>query len=790
MKRFLLSFFVLPLLCVFNEAAAQSCNIGSVVISNNRVIDANGNDGICRATFDASFTINNASGNNDYIFIQTFIQTAIKNGVEQPNPNPNPNYFGCSNGTPSQTTPPDTQAEIGNPLLNIVIDNSGATPTFATTYLVAPGVIGIRGVVTASQIEREDLGNGNFRFTLKGLQIDMPYECTTGTEYTYTSNVFTTTAENLSVVNCVNCGVTTSVPSLDVSGTLNCDDATINFNNFSNTAMTVNYSLYSDVDGDGFLTPSTNGGQDLLISSSSITVSANTTETVNTTIPNTYRGKDVLVAVNLGAGQLVHKLTTLACPTQSCNIGNIMIQNPRVTDNSGSDGICRATFDATFTIANNSNNRYIFIQTYVASATQNGVPVPQDQLPNTSPNHFGCTGGEATQTAPPRTPAEVGSPLLNIVIDNSGTTPVLSTTYLLSSGIPVRGVLPTSQIQKQVLSNGEIRFIITGLQLDMPYECTTNTEYTFATNIFTTATTNATAVNCVNCSVATPLPTLQVSGTTNCNVVTTNFNNGSSQSLTLNYSLYSDVNEDGILLPTTEGGQDLLITTGTVTVASGQTSSQTFTLPNSFRGKDVFVAVNIGNGQLVQLLPTIECALPVTFKSFNAKRMNTNVNLSWETAMESNNKGFSVQRNTGRGWIDVAFIESKAPGGNSSSLLAYEFNEANTEKNVTQYRLLQVDIDGKSKLSEVRSVRGLSQASKNTIFPNPSNDGSVSIIFDDERGNRDVLISDMGGRVIKQYRNVGASTMKVDQLNPGMYSIRIVNQATGSQTIEKIVVNK
>jgi hypothetical protein len=164
--------------------------------------------------------------------------------------------------------------------------------------------------------------------------------------------------------------------------------------------------------------------------------------------------------------------------------------------------------------------------------------------------------------------------------------------------------------------------------------------------------------------------------------------------------------------------------------------------------------------------------------------------LRWETSTEQNNKGFYVQRNTGRGWSDVGYVASKANGGNSNATLGYDFSDPNTEKGVTQYRILQVDLDGKSKVSDVRTVRGESQDNRVMIYPNPSNDGSVNIMFDDARGNRDVMVSDMSGRVVKQYRNVTASNMRIDNLLPGVYSVRILNQSNGTHSTEKLVINQ
>jgi hypothetical protein len=194
----------------------------------------------------------------------------------------------------------------------------------------------------------------------------------------------------------------------------------------------------------------------------------------------------------------------------------------------------------------------------------------------------------------------------------------------------------------------------------------------------------------------------------------------------------------------------------------------------------------------VFLLRTItDCIpLPVTLSSFSASRNGGNVNLKWETATEENNKGFNIQRNSGRGWTDVGFVPSKANGGNSDAKLSYDFVDKNSERVVTQYRLRQEDRDGKYKVSEIRTVRGEAQESRVMVYPNPSNDGSINVLFDDARGNRDLILSDMNGRVVKQFRSVTANNLRIDNLMPGVYSLRIVNQANGKASIEKVVINR
>ena len=183
--------------------------------------------------------------------------------------------------------------------------------------------------------------------------------------------------------------------------------------------------------------------------------------------------------------------------------------------------------------------------------------------------------------------------------------------------------------------------------------------------------------------------------------------------------------------------------------------------------------------------------LPVKFTVFNAVRSGHNVNLTWQTGTEQNNSGFEIQRFNGAGgWQDLGFVSTKAVNGNSSSALNYQFTDINTTKGITQYRLKQVDKDNRSAYSVIRSVRGADQKSNTIIYPNPSGDGKVSVVFDDASGIRDVSLMDVSGKTLKQWKGVTNNNIQIDNLNSGFYTVRIVNIETGEQSIEKFIVNK
>ncbi len=186
-----------------------------------------------------------------------------------------------------------------------------------------------------------------------------------------------------------------------------------------------------------------------------------------------------------------------------------------------------------------------------------------------------------------------------------------------------------------------------------------------------------------------------------------------------------------------------------------------------------------------------EGTLPVSFRAFTASRNNSVVALKWTTSMESNNRGFEIQRLIGNGtWETLSFIASQASGGNSSSDLTYSYTDQNSTKGISQYRIRQVDIDGRSKLSDIRVVRGYGQKGKTIVYPNPSSDGKVNILFDEVSGIRDISLTDLSGRVIKQMKGVTNNIVQIDNLTPGFYTIRIVNTETSEQVVEKIIVNK
>jgi len=98
--------------------------------------------------------------------------------------------------------------------------------------------------------------------------------------------------------------------------------------------------------------------------------------------------------------------------------------------------------------------------------------------------------------------------------------------------------------------------------------------------------------------------------------------------------------------------------------------------------------------------------VPVELTSFAANLNDESILLTWETATETNNKGFFVERKssfaqTENEWNEIGFIEGY---GTTSEIHEYSFVDNAPLFGVQQYRLKQVDYDGSFDYSETVEV--------------------------------------------------------------------------------------
>lgn len=176
--------------------------------------------------------------------------------------------------------------------------------------------------------------------------------------------------------------------------------------------------------------------------------------------------------------------------------------------------------------------------------------------------------------------------------------------------------------------------------------------------------------------------------------------------------------------------------------------------------------------------------LPIKLSSFYAKRNGSSVSLTWTSETEINAKEYVVERNMGNGFVAIATVAATNNGGGSS----YSYVDNNISKTVSQYRLKLVDKDAIYKLSEIKAVKGTAAVSDFTVYPNPSmGHAKISITDISEATNVDVI--DNAGRVVRSIELKNSNSVEVNNLQSGIYLVKITNKATGDVITKKLTVS-
>jgi hypothetical protein len=181
--------------------------------------------------------------------------------------------------------------------------------------------------------------------------------------------------------------------------------------------------------------------------------------------------------------------------------------------------------------------------------------------------------------------------------------------------------------------------------------------------------------------------------------------------------------------------------------------------------------------------------LPVTLVSFTATPTTQGAALlRWNTATETNNKGFGIERQLGKGqpWEPVGYLAT----GNSANGGTYTYTDkslANAAYTpLAYYRLRQEDLDGKVNYSPVAVVaRQAVAASSNLVLsPVPVTGASVSLTFAEagQAGSEISIINTQGQRLYTyttQASTDAALSLPVERLAAGVYivSVRVPGQA-------------
>ncbi|RYF23691.1 MAG: T9SS type A sorting domain-containing protein [Flavobacteriales bacterium] len=175
--------------------------------------------------------------------------------------------------------------------------------------------------------------------------------------------------------------------------------------------------------------------------------------------------------------------------------------------------------------------------------------------------------------------------------------------------------------------------------------------------------------------------------------------------------------------------------------------------------------------------------LPLTLISFTAKESLNSVKLAWQTTDEVNLKNYVLQHKTVNGFQDIY----KVAANNKAGTFNYSFTHLNPVAGANYYRLVGVDNDGTTHVSDARSVN-VTLANAVTVYPNPvaNRNFSVSGVI-----KGDVIrLLNIQGQVMATKTANGSLTEEIDVQNiqSGTYILSIENagKITSTKKIIKI----
>ncbi|HUR11618.1 MAG TPA: T9SS type A sorting domain-containing protein, partial [Flavitalea sp.] len=188
-------------------------------------------------------------------------------------------------------------------------------------------------------------------------------------------------------------------------------------------------------------------------------------------------------------------------------------------------------------------------------------------------------------------------------------------------------------------------------------------------------------------------------------------------------------------------------------------------------------------------LASVNAALPVKLKSFEASLVNGKVFVKWSTLTETGNAAFTIEKSAdGRQFSTLKTIDGV---GNSNTERKYEFIDDKPLTNLSYYRLLQTDVDGHQEYSSIKKILNQKGIGKKLIVsPNPFINELSAFVVLDKKQRLVVTLSDMNGHRISQVVQMlseGSSeiSLPVKSLNKGIYLLKVEGE-TISETMKVV----
>ena len=245
-----------------------------------------------------------------------------------------------------------------------------------------------------------------------------------------------------------------------------------------------------------------------------------------------------------------------------------------------------------------------------------------------------------------------------------------------------------------------------------------------------------------------------------------------------------NANYTGLTLPLDQAGR-VSFTSGTAmidhVIASNELMSEYITASADIEDPRTYISgynANTASDHLaVYSRFLFNQTLPVSLKGFSAQLQNKIVVINWLTATEFNNSHFIIERSAdGRNFSPISSLQGK---GTNNGTITYQIVDSFPLRGINYYRLTQVDVDGKIKLSDIVAVNFGTATGKLGIYPNPVGD-NLFLSYESTLSNNEAQVVSIDGKILLRSKGSVQDINKemnssIGRLKPGIYIFKIIN---------------